>query len=169
MPQIRARVFVTAPIHVAAKTVHQVQPRLPALGARVAGMRINPMLKRIHGRDPGKNFHDAFQMLAPRAPGIVAGIKFFDEFVAEQFHAHGGDFAKFNRRAAVGVKIFLARGQRVKGVAGFVQDRLHVALHADGVHENERQTRFGQGGLIAAGRFAFAIVQIQQLQIAASG
>ena len=105
-------------------------------------------------------------MIAPRAPGVARLIKFFDEFVAEQFHAHGGDFAEFNRRAAVGVEVLAARGQGVKGVAGFVQDGFDVALNADGVHENERQARFGQSGLIAARGLAFAIVQIEQTQIA---
>jgi len=36
-------------------------------------------------------------------------------------------------------------------MAGFVQDRFHIALDAHGVHEDERQARFGQGGLVAAG------------------
>ena len=32
----------------------------------------------------------------------------------------------------------------MKGVAGFVQNGFDVALHADGVHEDERQARFGK-------------------------
>ena len=102
------------------------------------------MLKGIDRRDPGEDFHDAFQMIAPRAPGVARLIELFNKFIAEQFHAHGGDFTEFNRGAAVGVEVFAARGQGVKGVSGFVQDGFDVALNADGVHENKRQTGFGQ-------------------------
>ena len=128
-------------------------------------MRVNPVLEGVHRRNPRKNADDAFEMDAAGAVRVGGGIKFLDEFVAEQFHAHRGDFAKFNRRAAVGVQILVARRQRVKGVAGLVQDRLHVALQADGVHENERQPRLGQRGLIAARRLAFAIVEVEQMQV----
>ena len=123
------------------------------------------MLERVHRRNPRKNADDAFEMDAPRAVRVGGGIKFLDEFVAEQFHAHGGDLAKFNRRAAIRVQILVARRQRVKGVAGLVQNRLHVALQADGVHENERQPRLGERVLIAARRLALAIVEVEQLQI----
>jgi len=63
------------------------------------------------------------------------------------------------------VQILRARCQRVKSVAGFVQHRFHVALQPDGVHENERQPRFTESRLIAAGRLAFAIRQIEQVQV----
>ena len=96
MPQIGARLFVPAPIHLAAETVHQFQPGLLPLARGLAGMGINPVLKGIHRRDPGENPHDPLQMIAPRAPGVGGAVKCFDEFVAEQFHAHGGDFAELN-------------------------------------------------------------------------
>jgi hypothetical protein len=92
-------------------------------------------------------------------------IKFLEKFVAEQFHAHRGDFAEFNRRAAIGIQILVARRLRVERVAGLVQHGFHVALHADGVHENERHARLGKRGLIAARRLAFAVVEVEQFQI----
>jgi hypothetical protein len=36
---------------------------------------------------PRENLHDAFQVFAPRSPGVVGRIEFFDEFVAEQFNS----------------------------------------------------------------------------------
>ena len=56
----------------------------------------------------------------------------------------------------------------MKRVAGFVQHRLHIALQPDRIHENERQARLAEGGLITAGRFAFAIRQIEQMPLSAS-
>jgi len=53
----------------------------------------------------------------------------------------------------------------VKRVARLVQNRLHVALQANRVHENERQARFGQRGLIPARCLAFAIVEVEQAQV----
>ena len=50
-------------------------------------------------------------------------------------------------------------------MAGFVQNRLDVALQPDGVHENKRHPRFGQRGLVAARRFAFAVGQVEQAQL----
>ena len=46
-----------------------------------------------------------------------------------------------------------------------MQYRLHVPLQSNRIHENERQPRFRQRGLIAARRLALAIVQIEQFQI----
>jgi len=102
-------------------------------------------------------------MFAPRALRLGGRIKLLEEFIAQQFHAHRSHFTEFYRRAAIGVNVFRARGQSVERVPGFVQNRFHVALHADGIHKNEGQTGFGQVALVAAGRFALAILQIQQM------
>src|SRR5882724_249350 len=91
VPQIRTRFFPASPIYVAAKTVHQVHPRGGAFGTRMIWIRVNPMLKRVHGRNPRKHADDAFEMDAARALRVGGGIKFLDELVAEQFHAHGSD------------------------------------------------------------------------------
>src|SRR5665213_2735920 len=44
VPRMRTRFFKTSPINVAAEAVHQFQIRRLALGARVAGVRINCLL-----------------------------------------------------------------------------------------------------------------------------
>ena len=136
--------------------------------ARVARVRVDPVLEGIHRRDPREDVHDAFQVRAAGAVGLGRGVELLQEFVAQQFHAHRGHLAELDRRAAVGVEILVARGQRVEGVAGFVQDGLHVPLQADGVHEDERHARLGEGGLVAARRFALAVGQVEQPQVAAS-
>ena len=153
------------PVHVAAEPVHQFQPRRGPLRPRVARVRVDPMLEGVHRGDPRKDVHDPFQVRAAGAVGLGRGIELFEELVAQQLHAHRGHFAELDRRAAVGEQILVARGQRVKGMAGFVQDGLHVALQADGVHEDERHPRFGQRGLVAARRFAFAVGQVEQTQV----
>ena len=54
-----------------AKTVHQSEPGALALFARVIRMRINPVLKGVHSRDPGKDVEDQIlQMHVPRPPGL---------------------------------------------------------------------------------------------------
>ena len=53
----------------------------------------------------------------------------------------------------------------MKGMTGFMQDGLDIALHADCVHENERQPRLRERGLITTRRFAFAVGQVKQAQI----
>src|SRR2546426_5445080 len=53
--------------------------------------------------------------------------------------------AKFNRRGAIGVDVFVACRQRMEGMAAFVEKGFHIALDADGVHEDERQAGFVEG------------------------
>ena len=78
-------------------------------------------------------------MLASRAFGVSGWIKGFNEFVPEQFHAHGSDFAKLDGRVPVGVEILVPGGQSMKGVACFVENGLDIALHSHGIHEDKGQ------------------------------
>jgi hypothetical protein len=111
MPQIRARLLVAAPIHLAAKAVHQGEPGLPPLGPAVARMRVQSNVeRRPRSRSTGKWRRCLPDDRAARA-GRRPRIKSLHVLVAQQFHAHRGDFAKFNRRAAVGVQ-FLPRAAR---------------------------------------------------------
>ena len=165
MPQVGAHGFVPGPIHRAAEAVHESQPRGGALGAGVVGMGVNPVLKRIDRGNPRKHGHDAFEMRAARTARLGRGVEFLDEFISQQLHAHGGDLAEFNGRAAIGEERFLARGQRVEGVAGLVEHRLHIALQAHGVHENEGQPRLGERGLITARSLALAVVEVEQMPL----
>src|SRR4051812_38028302 len=60
----------------------------------------------------------------------------------------------------------------MKRMPRLVQHRVHITMHADRVHEDERQTRFVERRLITSGRFPFAIRKVQQarlLHLAKSG
>ena len=83
----------------------------------------------------------------------------------EQFHAHGGDFAKFDRRVAVIDQRLFACRQRVKRVAAFVHQRAQVVVAADRIHEDERQAALLERALVAAGSLAFAIFELEQAVI----
>ena len=83
-------------------------------------MRVNPVLKGIDGGDPGKDLDNPFEMVAPGAAGVGGRVKRFKELVAQQFHAHGSDLTEFNGRMAIGIKVLVPGGERVKGMTGLV-------------------------------------------------
>ena len=166
VPEILPRRFVAGPVHIAAEAAHQPAPRRSALGARVTGMAVNPMLKSVHRGHPREEGDDAFEVRLARAVRVGGGVEFLEVLVAEEFHCHRGDFAELNRSATVGVEVFALRGERVEGVAGFVDHGLDVALNPDGVHEDEGQPGLGERGLVAARGFAFAVGKVEELKVA---
>ena len=165
VPKIGPRGFVPAPVCVPAELVHQFQPRLGPLRPRMAWVRVNPVLEGVHRGDPRQDVNNPFQMRTPRSVGLRHGVELFEELVAQQLHAHRSHLAELDRRVAISEQILVARGQRVKGMAGFVQDGFHVPLQADGIHEDERHPRLGERGLVAARRFALAVGQVEQPQV----
>jgi hypothetical protein len=50
-------------------------------------------------------------------------------------------------------------------MAGLVRHGFDVALEADGIPEDQRDTGLGQSGLIAPRRLAFPVVEVQQAQV----
>src|SRR5437879_6253474 len=95
-------------------------------------MRVKPMLKRIHGRDPGKSESDDLLEMSFAGPiGFRFSIKLLEKFVSKEFHAHRSHFTEFNRRAPIMIEILLARSQSMEGMTGLVQDRFDIALDAD--------------------------------------
>src|SRR4030095_13053987 len=86
MPKIRPHRLETAPIHIAAKTVHELKPGGTTFLASVPRMRVNPMLERIDGGDPGENLDNSFEMVAARAGSVRRSIEVLDELIAKQFH-----------------------------------------------------------------------------------
>ena len=50
-------------------------------------------------------------------------------------------------------------------MAGFVQQRAHVLIEADCIHEDQRHLPEGEGLAVAAGGLALAVVQIEQTQV----
>ena len=157
MPKIPPRRVVAAPVHIPTEPIHERKPRLRPLCARVAGVRVNPMLESIHRGDPRENAHDPFEVRQAGAIGFGGRIELLEKFAAEQFHAHGGDLAEFNRSAAIRVQVLVASRERMERVTGFVEDRFDIALKPNGIHENERHSRLGERGLVAARGLALAI------------
>src|SRR5438034_11828521 len=53
----------------------------------------------------------------------------------------------------------------MKGMSRLVEDRFDIALKTYGIHKNERQARLSQRRLIPARSLAFAVGQIEQMQL----
>jgi len=166
VPGVGAGGFVAGPVDVAAEAVDEGDPGVGALGTGVGGVGVEPVLKGIDGGDPGEEGEDGLEVVLAGAAGFVGGVEGVEVFVAEEFHGHGGDFAEFNGGVAVVVEGFFAGGEGVEGVAGFVEHGFDVVLLADGVHEDEGEAGFGKGGLVAAGGFAFAVVEVEEVEVA---
>jgi hypothetical protein len=49
----------------------------------------------------------------------------------------------------------------MEGMAGLVQQRAKVAVHADRIHEDQGQLPEGQGHAVSAGRLALSIVEVE--------
>ena len=52
--------------------------------------------------------------------------------------------------------------ENVKRMPGLVQERAHIVVHVDGVHEDQRQLAHRQRVAKAAGRLALAVVEVEQ-------
>ncbi len=91
-------------------------------------MRVDPVLEGVDRGHPREELDDALEVIALRALRVLLGIKSAQMRRGQQFHAHRGDLAKLDRRAAVGVQRQLARGEGVEGVAGLVQHGLDIAM-----------------------------------------
>ena len=61
VPKMSARIFEPTPVDVAAEPIHQCEPGCFALVARMARMRVEPMLEHIDGGHPREEFDAAFQ------------------------------------------------------------------------------------------------------------
>src|ERR1700694_1704437 len=57
------------------------------------------------------------------------------------------------------------RLERMEGMAGFVQKGANIVVNAYSIHEDERLLSKGQRLAVGTGRFAFAILQVEQLRI----
>src|SRR5437899_4473987 len=53
----------------------------------------------------------------------------------------------------------------MKGMSRLVENRFHIALKTHGIHKNEGQPRLSKRRLIPARSFAFAVGQIEQMQL----
>ena len=81
VPKICTGRFVAGPIHIAAESLHQLEPCSGTLGSSVVGVGVKPMLKSIHGRNPRQNRNDLFQVCSPgpvRIGRAVKNLKMFD-------------------------------------------------------------------------------------------
>ncbi len=63
------------------------------------------------------------------------------------------------------MQVLRSHRQSVKCMARLVQNRFHVPLNANCVHEDEGQTRLGQRGLVTAGRLSFPVREIEQAKV----
>ena len=84
---------------------------------------------------------------------------------AEQLHRHARSLGKLDGVVAEREQVEVAAEDGVERVAAFVEQRLHVAVQADAVDEQERQSDVFQLVLVAARRLALAAHQVEQLVI----
>src|SRR6476620_6778713 len=98
MPEMGANVIVPGPVDGTAKSFHQRLPRRSPLGASMARMSVDPMLKGIDSGDPREQLNHAFEMIAARPADFICFVELTQELIPEQFHAHGSNFTEFNGR-----------------------------------------------------------------------
>jgi len=80
VPRIRTRILITVPVNVTAETVHQLQIGGLAFGARVARVRVNPMLECVHRGHPREKLDNALEVIALRDDDRVIGaVQLTDE------------------------------------------------------------------------------------------
>ena len=108
------------PIDASTEAIAQFIPEGVALITCVFGMRVNPMLKGVHGGNPGKEPDNTLQMRAPRPDCILLTIEFPKVLVADQFHTHRSNLAEFQRRMLIVMQILLLRCQRMESMACLV-------------------------------------------------
>ena len=84
---------------------------------------------------------------------------------AEQLHRHARSLGKLDGVVAEREQVEVAAEDGVERVAAFVEQRLHVAVQADAVDEQERQSDVFELVLVAARRLALAVHQVEQLVV----
>ena len=167
VPQVRARLLMPAPIHSPPK--RSISPPRPAGGRRGRGRDGNKSSVETHPPSRSRRkVQDALQVVAPR-PARRRADRIRPGTGCPAIPCSWRRLRKIRSARRDRQTNPLVRGQGVEGVAGLVQDRLHVALKADGVHEDKGQAGFRKGGLVAARGFAFAVFQIEQSLLAHEG
>ena len=170
MPGMVAGFLVARPVDDAAEPVEQVSPGGLALVAGVAGVACRSSAGR---RRPwrsrggsGRSLRAACGRSGRRSARCRTG-----RAAARPSSSidHRGDLAELDRALAIGGQRLAAAGQGVEGVAPFVEQGPHVAVEADGVHEDERQPVVLERRLVAAGGLPLAVGQVEQLLRAQEG
>ena len=136
---------------------------LPRLDARV-NVRVDEVLKRVDTRHEREERHDLLKVPL-RGPVRVVAEKHRRKGQREALHAHRGDLGELQRGRAVGQQRLVPARPGVEGVAALVQQRAHVRLGPDRVHEDERQAAFRKRGLVTARGLALATAEIEHFAL----
>src|ERR1044071_6469181 len=86
LPHRLASRLVATVIHDSAKSVEQRKPVLGALSARMAGMRVEPVLERIDRRHPWEEADDPFEQCALGSGSIGRIVKNLEMIASQKFH-----------------------------------------------------------------------------------
>ena len=168
MPSGHFHVVQTAVVDTGHEAIPEFRPLRIAVCRieRVFGIGIDPVLEGIHHRHVGPEQDNAFQMLdtCPRRLFLVVETARIPRKVwcAKQFHRHRCDFGKLGRHFNPLVAWKIDTFKHVKCVTAFMQKSLHVIMQTNRVHENEGAFSVIETCAVTAGRFAFAVIEIEQ-------
>ena len=161
LPRRFERALAARPGDIRAEALVEVQPVRGAIGARVRGVGVCPVLECVDRGDPGQQRGQAFEQFAAVPAGILLGVEVAQVREREQFHAHRGDLGELDRAASVGQQRVVRAEHAVEGVAGLMHHRHEVALHARRIHEDERLAAGLALVLVAAGLLALPALEVQ--------
>ena len=99
---IRVLVVEARPVHhAAAEALHRREPRAAPLVARVPGVGVDPVLKRVDRRHPREDPDDPLEVLAAAARQVVAAVERVEVVDREELHPHRRDLGELERRVNV--------------------------------------------------------------------
>src|SRR5262249_25537220 len=102
VPGMVACLVVARPVDDAAEADEEVSPGRLSFLAAVIGMRVDPVLKGVDGRDPGEDEYDTLEQLPVGPVGVVGTVERIQPARAQKLHGHRRDLAKLERAFAVG-------------------------------------------------------------------
>src|SRR5262245_51117135 len=144
MPARGLSQFETCPIFQASEAFMQPEPMPPAVFDGMLRVSVDPVLERVDTGNPGKYVDHSFEMLLPGTLEIFAvWVELFELLATQQFHAHRGDFAEFDRRMAIVSQRLITGRVDMECMAGFMEERANITIQSNRVHKNERQAGLG--------------------------
>ena len=97
--------------------------------------------------------------------GVVTAMALVDVRRREQLHRHRRDLGHLRARMALEHQRQVGGLENMKAMSRLVEQRPHVLVDADCVHEDKRHLAHRQRVAVTAGCLAFAVVKVEQLRV----